>query len=158
MLAAMRGALAEVIVGLPQAQQALCRAFLLRHWPEGAAQINTEAELQKAIDIAVGWPDSANQYPAPEEPGEEKWRGFSTGVYEVDREMIGRCDLCEWNLPMAATSANLPDFRKIELSAAACISHEQDTYADGTPYCPGRPTQQQLGAEPDLTEASDGVS
>lgn len=140
----MRGALAEVIVGLPTAQQPLCRAFLLRHWPEGASQINTEAELQKAIDISVGWPDSADQHPPPPAPGEERWRGFSTGVYEVERELISRCDLCEWHLEEAATNANLPDFRRLELAAAVCISHEQDSYADGTPYCPGRPTQQEL--------------
>jgi hypothetical protein len=49
-------------------QQPLIRAFLFSHFPQGAAALNNEADLQKCIDIAVGWPDSADQHPIPE-PG-----------------------------------------------------------------------------------------
>lgn len=143
-LAAMRGALAEIIVGQPAPQQPLLRSFLLAHWPQGASEIRTEAELQKAIDIAVGWPLSAEQHPPPEKPGEMKWQGYATRVVLVDGELEARCDRCEWRLPQAETQKNLPEFRQIELAAATAISHEQDAYADGTPYCPARPVQPEL--------------
>ena len=66
----MFGALVAIIKGLPTAQQPLCRAFLNQHYPNTNASELGEADLQKCIDIAAGWPDSAEQHPvlgAPEQ-------------------------------------------------------------------------------------------
>ena len=60
----MRGALTALISGLPQTDQPLCRAFIRQHFPNGAENLNG-TELQKCIDIAAGWPDSAAQHPLP---------------------------------------------------------------------------------------------
>lgn len=141
----MRHALVEIIKGQPQAQQSLIRAFLQRHYPGGSDTMDTPEKIQKAIDIAVGWPDSAEQNPPPEDAGILKWEGFSTRVVDLGGELEARCDLCEWRLPQSETHKSLPEFRQLELSVAVCVSHEQDTYADGTPYCPGKPVQGQLG-------------
>jgi len=60
----MLKSLTEVIKSLPQAQQPLCRSFIRQHYPEGTADL-TPADVQKCIDIAAGWPDSADQHPMP---------------------------------------------------------------------------------------------
>jgi hypothetical protein len=61
----MLTALTQIIAGLPQVQQPLCRAFIREHYPEGSADLG-QADIQKCIDIAAGWPDSAAQHPIPE--------------------------------------------------------------------------------------------
>jgi hypothetical protein len=62
----MLSALTQIIAGLPTAQQPLCRAFIRQHYPEGSAELD-QADIQKCIDIAAGWPDSAVQHPIPED-------------------------------------------------------------------------------------------
>ena len=49
-------------------------AFLLEHFPDGAAEIRVEEDLQKAIDIAAGWPESADDFPPPvHTPGQQSF-------------------------------------------------------------------------------------
>jgi hypothetical protein len=60
----MRQALTEIIKGLPAIQQPLVRSFLREHFPNGIDTLDADG-IQKAIDIAVGWPDSADQHPIP---------------------------------------------------------------------------------------------
>jgi hypothetical protein len=62
----MLTALTQIISGLPQAQQPACRMFIRQHYPEGSADL-AQADIQKCIDIAAGWPDSAAQHPVPED-------------------------------------------------------------------------------------------
>jgi hypothetical protein len=62
-----RAALTQIIKSLPTLQQPLCRAFMAQHFdPKTSVDLNAE-ELQKCIDIAAGWPDSASQHPLPAE-------------------------------------------------------------------------------------------
>jgi hypothetical protein len=64
----LRRSLKAVIRGLPTVQQPLCRSFLARHFPERTSEDLNAEELTLAINIAGGWPASAEQYPAPGEP------------------------------------------------------------------------------------------
>ena len=140
----LAASLTTLISAQPQAQQPLLRGFLGGHFPgRGAADLNAE-ELQLAINIAGGWPQSADRYPIPAPAGEEVYAGFSTYVEKIDGEYVSQCRLCSWNLPEAATSANLPEFRKLELAKDVCQQHETGLYEDGTPFCPGRPVQEQM--------------
>jgi RecT family len=66
-----RQALSAIIKGLPTAQQPACRAFISQHFPGLNAVDLTGDELQKCIDIAAGWPDSAAQHPLPGEDDPE---------------------------------------------------------------------------------------
>ena len=50
------------IKSLPENDRRVCRAFIRQHYPDGTANL-TEGDVQKCIDIAAGWPDSANQHP-----------------------------------------------------------------------------------------------
>jgi hypothetical protein len=68
-----RQALSAIIKGLPTAQQPACRAFISQHFPGLAAIDLTGDELQKCIDIAAGWPDSAAQHPLPNEDDPESF-------------------------------------------------------------------------------------
>jgi hypothetical protein len=68
-----RQALSAIIKGLPTAQQPACRAFISQHFPGLAAIDMTGDELQKCIDIAAGWPDSAAQHPLPNEDDPESF-------------------------------------------------------------------------------------
>jgi hypothetical protein len=52
----------------PQADRTIITAFLGRHFPNRKAEALTPDELTKAINIAAGWPNSADTYPAPEFP------------------------------------------------------------------------------------------
>ena len=60
----------EVLKGmintLPTVQQPLCRAFIRQHYPDGTADLKP-ADVQKCIDIAAGWPESAAQHPLTDE-------------------------------------------------------------------------------------------
>ena len=59
---AMLGVLTDQIKSLPENDRRVCRAFIRQHYPDGTANL-TEGDVQKCIDIAAGWPDSANQHP-----------------------------------------------------------------------------------------------
>jgi hypothetical protein len=142
----MASALVEIVKGQPAAQQPLLRAFLREHFPNGIEAITEEADMQKAIDIAVGWPDSATQHPAPLR-GKEMWGGFSTKVLKVAEDYVMTCTLCPWQLEEAATTKNLPDFRRAELATQTAQQHETGEYQDGTPFCPGKPAQGRLETE-----------
>jgi hypothetical protein len=72
MEAELRRSLSQVISGLPTVQQPLCRAFLGQHFPNRKAADLDATELTLAINIAGGWPESADTYPAPE-PDEDKF-------------------------------------------------------------------------------------
>jgi hypothetical protein len=61
--------LTQTIKSLPAGEQSDCRDFIRQHFPEGSAELG-EAEVQKCIDIAAGWPDSAAQHPIPEDGGQ----------------------------------------------------------------------------------------
>ena len=58
--------LAEMIKSLPVVQQPLCRAFIRQHYPDGTADLKP-VDVQKCIDIAAGWPESAAQHPIADE-------------------------------------------------------------------------------------------
>lgn len=144
----MASGLVQIINGLPREQQALCRAFIRRHYPDGIDSITDMGEMQAAIDIATGWPGSADTHPIPLQ-GEEKWVGFTTKVELSEGDYLMSCSACTWALEEAATNAALPDFRRLELAKNTCQQHETGEYEDGTPFCPGRPTQGAM----DLSEA-----
>ena len=57
--------LTQTIKSLPSGQQPDCRAFIRLHFPDGTSALS-EADVQKCIDIAAGWPDSEAQHPVPE--------------------------------------------------------------------------------------------
>lgn len=65
--ASMLTAYREIIAALPTASQPVCRAFIAQHFPGRTLDKLTEGEIQKCIDIAVGWPDSAEQHPIDED-------------------------------------------------------------------------------------------
>jgi hypothetical protein len=136
----MASGLVEIINGLPREQQPLLRAFLRQHYPDGVDTITDMGEMQAAIDIATGWPGSADTHPIPLH-GEEVWAGFTTRVILSEGEYLTTCTICAWALEEAATNAALPEFRRLELAQSACQQHEQGQYDDGTPYCAGRPAQ-----------------
>ncbi|MGA9527139.1 MAG: hypothetical protein WBS24_03375 [Terriglobales bacterium] len=129
----------------PEANRRLLQAFLMQHFPGRRSTDLNADELSLAINIAGGWPESADRYPPPPPAGETVWEGFSAFVVRVGTEYEGRCQLCEWALPQASTSADLPDFRRLELMKQAATQHESGLYEDGTPFCPGRPSQPELG-------------
>jgi hypothetical protein len=72
----LQSGLRSCISSQPAHQQSLLRAFLVQHfpleqYPNGAADLDSE-QLTKAINIAGGWPGSADAYPPPastEDPG-----------------------------------------------------------------------------------------
>lgn len=144
--------LRELIDAQPEANRRLLQSFLVGHFPGKAATELSDEQLQLAINIAGGWPQSADQYPIPEAVGETAWEGFSAFVVKFpDGSLEGRCQLCQWKLPESPTNVPLPDFRRLELAKQAAQSHEADAYEDGTPYCPGR-VQPELGQDVDLSE------
>jgi hypothetical protein len=128
----------------PENTRRLLQSFLVGHFPDLKAEELSDEQLELAIKISDGWPQSADQYPIPPAPGTTAWEGFSAFVVKVGDEYEGRCQLCEWVLPESAGNDRLPDFRRLELMQSAAQSHESDLYEDGTPYCPGRPHQQMM--------------
>ena len=58
--------LTNLINSLPTVQQPLCRAFIRQHYPDGTADLKP-VDVQKCIDIAAGWPESAAQHPIADE-------------------------------------------------------------------------------------------
>lgn len=68
--ASMLSAYHELIRSLPQTEQPLCRAYMARYFsPRTLAELG-EADIQTAINIVAGWPDSTDQYPLTEEQEE----------------------------------------------------------------------------------------
>jgi hypothetical protein len=145
-LRAMASGLVQIITALPKEQQPLCRAFLRQHYPDGIDTITDPGEMQAAVDIATGWPGSADTHPIPLR-GEEVWGGFTTRVILSEGEYLTNCTICTWALEEPATHATLPEVRRLELAQSACQQHEQGAYEDGTPFCAGRPAQGQMAVD-----------
>lgn len=68
---AMVSAYREMVACLPTAQQPVCRAYIQQHFPGQRVEELSESDVQKCINIAAGWPDSIEQYPLPEEDGQQ---------------------------------------------------------------------------------------
>ena len=67
----LRKSLAALIKAQPDLQQKALRAFLGAHFPGKKATDLDADQLTLAINIAGDWPDSIEQYPAPEPPPSE---------------------------------------------------------------------------------------